>query len=53
MRIYQEAYGNFLGIFVLKSTHVEVQIARKGVCIAQEIQENVKRTKTTGKRPKT
>jgi len=38
----------FLGIFAKKSTHIEVQIARKRVCIAQEIQENVKRTKIHG-----
>jgi len=46
--MHQEHIVIFQEFLQKKSTHIEVQIARIGVCIAQEFQENAKRTKIHG-----
>jgi len=41
--MHQETHSNFLGIFAKNLTRIEVQIAKIGVYIAQEFQENLRK----------
>jgi len=52
-RTHQETHSNFLRIFARNLTCMGVQIARTGVYIAQEIQENLRKLKAHGNKAQT
>ena len=48
MRVYQETYGNFLGIFARNLARIWVQSARKKGARSKKIQENLQKLKAHG-----